>query len=293
MEFFDRTRYSVVGLGEDEFFAGYDNMVQLRPGQVASGLSIPAGALLEGYFGPLTVSLNLKSIDPQMPHLDYLQTVQIGARYDVPGLGFFRLQAIGFDPDGKIEGNYLRVNGATSQVQAAANITGFPGMEFRIGFHYFLSRSLTNWADGLNPTYNFSPDKNSYGIPFGVEVTMFNPLSFRLIGHFQFGQDQRYGENIWIAKASGQAKYVLNANLTALLNESAYNFGFDIFDRINEEFEIEYFTGNRDPAIDVGIGIQLTGIRGANIQTGVVVQYRTAENTQLGIAIPFIFDFGF
>jgi len=53
VDFFDRTRYSVVGLGEDEFFSGYDNMVQLTPGVVAGGSGLSPGALFEGYLGPL------------------------------------------------------------------------------------------------------------------------------------------------------------------------------------------------------------------------------------------------
>jgi hypothetical protein len=288
MEFFDRTRYSVVGLGDDEFFTGYSNIVQLVPGTVSSGTSIPAGFLAEGFFNNITVSLNFKSMDPQMSPLDYLQTIQIGARYDVPGLGFFRAQAIGFDPEGEIVGNYLRVNQATCQIQLAANITGFPGMEFRLGFQYFFSKANTNFVDGLRSAYNFNVDKNSFAIPFGFEVTMFNPLSFRVVGNFQYGKDTAFGQDIWHLKTSGQVKYALLPNLTALVNVSAYNIGKHVFHRDGADI-----LGNRDPAIDTGIGIQMTGIRGANIQTGIVIQYHTAENTQLGIAIPFTFDFGF
>ena len=292
MDFFDRTRYSVVGLGEDEFFAGYDNVVQANPGaSPASGTAVPAGALLEGFFGPFTVSLNLKGIDAQMNPIDYLQTVQLGVRYDAPGLGFFRAQIIGFDPEGKITGNFLKVNNATSQIQAAANITGIPGMEFRIGFHYFLSTSLTNWVDGLDADYNFDADKGAIGIPFGFELNIFNPLTFRLVGHFQLGKEKTYGQDIWTLKGSFQTKYVIGSNLTALLNISAYNFG-DYLNSSVDGGDISYFMDSRPMAIDFGLGIQ-TNLRGAHIQTGIIIQYHTEKDAQLGIAIPFIFDFGF
>lgn len=293
MEFFDRTRYSMNGIGEDEFFAGYDNMVQYIPGtNSGGGGNLRAGTLFEGYFGPLTASINLKSIDPTMKHTDYLQTIQVGARYDVPGIGFFRLQMIGFDPKGNVTGNFYMVDQATSQIQAAANITGFPGMEFRLGLHYYLSKSNTNWTDSLNADYNFSSDKNAVSIPLGLEMTMFNPISFRVVGNMQFGKDPIYGKNITMFKAAGQVKYVVDSYLTALLNVSSYNLGKGIFSSV-EGTETVYKFRPRDPVVDVGLGIQLTNIRGGNIQTGLILQFHTADDTQVGIAIPFTFDFGF
>jgi len=289
MEFFDRTRYSMVGLAEHEFFTGYSNMVQFVPGtNSGGGGNLKAGALFEGYFGPFTVGLNMKSIDPEMKHIDYLQTLQIGARYDAPGLGFFRLQMIGFDPKGEVSGNFYKVDQATSQIQAAANITGFPGMEFRVGIHYYLSQSDTNWADGLNALYNFTVDKNSVAIPLGFEVTMFNPLTFRVVGNMQFGKDRAYGKNLTMFKAAGQVKYVFSSYLAGLVNVSTYNIGKYIVFKDNAEVRT-----NRDPIIDVGAGIQLTNFKGGNIQTGLILQFHTAENTQVGVAIPFTFDFGF
>jgi len=290
MEFFDRTRYSMVGLGEHEFFTGYSNMVQLNPGTVASGASIPAGVLFEGYWGPLTFDINFKSIDPQMKHLDYLRTIQVGVRWDIPGFGFIRLQGIGFDPDGEVAGNYHKVDGATSQAQLAFNITAVPGMEFRIAGHYYLSKSHTNWVDGLNPDYNFIVDKNSFAIPFGYELTMFTPLTFRVIGNMQFGKDLAYGKTLSAFKGAAQVKYVFSSYVTGLVNVSAYNFGKEI--KFKSDLNAEVLT-NRDPAVDVGLGVQLTNIKGGNIQTGVIFQYHTAPGTQLGIAVPLTFDFGF
>jgi len=288
MDFFDRTRYSVNGLLEDEFFAGYDNMVQLSPGVVASGSGLSPGALFEGYFGPLTVDLNLKSLDPTMSHLDYLQTIQVGVKYDLPGIGFFRLQAIGFDPDGEIKGNYLKIDQATSQIQFAANISAVPGFEFRVGAHYYLSKSNTNWADALNSLYNFNVDKDSISIPLGFEVTMFNPLTFRVVGNLQFGKDLTYGKDVTMYKVMGQVKYMVNSYLTGLLNVGAYNIGKAI--RLKDGKDV---LSNRDPVMDFGLGVQLNNIRGGSIQTGVVVQYHTEPDMQVGIAIPFLFDFGF
>jgi hypothetical protein len=258
------------------------------PGRDGGFSGIYAGALFEGYFGPLTVGLNLKSIDPTMKHTDYLQTIQLGFRYDVPGLGFFRLQMIGFDPDGEITGNYYKIDNAASQLQFAANITGLPGMEFRVGFHYYLSKSLTNWVDGLDSTYNFDADKNSFAFPLGFEVTMFNPFSFRMISNIQFGKDPDWGQNIYHFKFAIQGKYVFSSYITGLLNVSAYNFGKIIIERPPLTL-----LGDKDPGVDIGLGIQLNNIRGASLQTGLVFQIRTAENTQLGVAIPFTFDFGF
>jgi len=291
MDFFDRTRYSVNGISKDEFFASYSNVVQVNPG-IGGGSSIPAGFLAEGYYNNWTFTANFKSMDPQMSPADYLQTIQIGVRYDVPELGFFRAQVIGFDPDGWVEGNYLRVNHATSQIQVAANITGYPGAEFRIGFQYFLSKSVTNWVDGLREEWNFITDKNSIAIPFGFEVTMYDPWLFRVVGNFQYGKDPEFGRDIWALKFSGQVKYILQSNISALLNMSVYNIGKRVWHQDGADI-----LGHRDPAFDTGIGIQLTGIRGANIQTGIVFQHHKPgfphESTQLGVAIPFIFDFGF
>ena len=288
VDFFDRTRYSVVGLGEDEFFTGYDNMVQLTPGVVAGGAGLSPGALFECYFGPLTLDLNFKSLDPTMSHLDYIKTMQVGIKYDLPGIGFFRLQAIGFDPDGEIKGNYLKVDQATSQIQFAANITGVPGMEFRVGAHYYLSESNTNYCDGLRDLYNFKVDKGAISVPMGFEITMFNPLTFRVVGNLQFGKDLAYGKDVTMYKVIGQVKYAFDYTVSGLLNVAAYNIGKAL--RLKDGVEM---ITDRDPVFDFGLGVQLNNIRGAAIQTGVVVQYHTAEKTQIGIAVPFIFDFGF
>jgi hypothetical protein len=288
LDFFDRTRYSVNGLAEDEFFSGYDNMVQFSTGAVAGGTGLAPGALFEGYFGPFTVDLNFKSIDPTMKIGEYLQTIQAGVRYELPGVGFFRLQMIGFDPDGEITGNYYKVNNATSQIQAAANITALPGFEFRVGLHYYLSASNTNWVDGLQSLYNFTADKGAISVPLGFEVTLLNPLSFRLLGNMQFGKDPVYGEQISAFKVGGQVKYTVSTYLTALFNVMAYNFGKGVITDANGTKYRE-----RDPRYDFALGVQLNNIRGASLQTGMVLQVPTADETQIGFAIPFCFDFAF
>jgi hypothetical protein len=289
LDFFDRVRYTDSnGLGEDEFFTGYDNMVQstlaestLIPGTPAysAGTGIPVGALFEGYFGPFTVDLNFKGIDPKMDPLDYLQTIQVGARYDLRGIGFFRFQVIGFDPDGKIMGNYNKRDGATSQIQAAANITALPGFDFRLGFHYYLSQSDTMWGS------RFTADKGAMSIPLGFEVTLFNPFSFRILGDMQFGTDPTYGKSISNFKVGGQLKYVHNVYLTSLLNVSAYNIGKHVSGIMYED---------KKPRLDAAAGIQLANfITGASLQAGVVIQFPTYEGTQMGIAIPISFEVGF
>ncbi|MDR1787719.1 MAG: hypothetical protein LBR16_04640 [Treponema sp.] len=283
LEFFDRTRYSCVGIGEDEFYSGFDNMVQYSTGSVASGTGLSPGALFEGYFGPVQVDLNFKSIDPTMKPLDYLQTLQVGVRYEIPGTGFFRAQMIGFDPSGKIQGNFYKVDNATSQIQAAANITAVPGMEFRVGFHYYLSTSMTNWVDALLSDYNFEADKGAISIPLGIDVTMFSPLSFRVVGDLQFGKDKRFGKDISMFKAGGQVKYMINSYLTGIFNVIATNMGL----AVNGAY-YEY----RKPRIDAALGVQLANFHGAALQAGVVVQIPTAKNTQVGVAIPISFDFG-
>jgi hypothetical protein len=288
LDFFDRTRFTDGnGLAEDEFFTGYDNTMQsnlaestLIPGTpaYAAGSGIPAGALFEGYFGPFTVDVNLKGIDPTMKPLDYLRTIQIGARYDAPGIGFFRAQVIGFDPDGEISGNYNKRDGATSQIQAAANITAFPGFDFRLGVHYYLSKSDTMWGS------RFTADKGAVSIPFGAEVSLFEPFSFRVVGDLQFGKNAAYGKAISAIKLGGQLKYVINTYVTALVNASAYNIGKHVNGIYYED---------KKPRYDIGAGIQLNNISGASMQAGVVVQVPTYPGTQIGIAVPVCFDFGF
>jgi hypothetical protein len=288
LDFFDRTRFTDGnGLAEDEFFTGYDNTTQsvisestLIPGTPAwtAATGIPAGALLEGYFGPFTVDLNFKGIDSSMAPLDYLQTIQVGVRYEAPGIGFFRAQMIGFDPDGKITGNYNKRDGATSQFQAAANINAIPGFEFRLGFHYYLSKSDTMWGS------RFTAGKGAIAIPFGAEVTLFTPLSFRVVGDVQFGKDAAYGKNIYTIKMGGHVKYIFNTYITGLFNVSAYNIGKHINGVVYED---------KKPRYDFGGGVQLNNIQGASIQAGVALQCPTHPDAQIGIAVPICFDFGF
>ncbi|MDR0645358.1 MAG: hypothetical protein LBG05_10735 [Treponema sp.] len=288
LDFFDRVRYTDSnGLAEDEFFAGYDNMMQSTikestfiPGtpEYSAGTSIPVGALFEGYFGTFTVDINFKGIDSTMDPLDYLQTIQVGARYDLKGIGFFRLQMIGFDPDGKITGNYNKRDGATSQIQAAANITALPGFDFRMGFHYYLSQCDTMWGS------RFTSDKGAVSIPMGVEVSLFNPFSFRILGDIQLGTDRTYGKAISNYKIGGQLKYVHNVYLTSLLNVSAYNIG---------KYVNGIYYEDKKPRVDIAAGVQVTNfLTNASIQTGVVVQIPTYEGTQIGIAIPITFEMG-
>jgi hypothetical protein len=288
LDFFDRVRYTDSnGLAEDEFFTGYDNMVQstitestLIPGTPAysAGTGIPVGALFEGYFGPLTIDINFKGIDPTMDPFDYLQTIQVGARYDLNGIGFFRLQMIGFDPDGKITGNYNIRDGATSQIQAAANITALPGFDFRLGVHYYLSQSDTMWGS------RFTSDKGAVSIPLGFEVTLFNPFSFRIMGNMQFGTDRTYDKAISNYKIGAQLKYVHNVYLTSLLNVSAYNIGKHVNGVWYED---------KKPRIDIAAGVQIANfLSNASIQTGVVIQIPSYEGTQTGFAIPLTFEVG-
>jgi hypothetical protein len=234
-------------------------MVQYSTGQVAGGSGLSPGALFEAYAGPFTFDLNFKSIDPTMAPVDYLKTVQLGVKYELPGIGFFRAQMIGFDPNGEIEGNFYKLDNATSQAQAAANITALPGLEFRLGFHYYLSKSTTNWVDSLNSDYNFEADKGAVSIPLGIEVTLFNPFSFRLIGDIQLGRDLEYGKKMTMFKAGGQLKFVVNPYITALLNVMGTNLGKTVF---QDPVDGDYYAW-RKPRVDIGAGVQLANLRGA------------------------------
>jgi hypothetical protein len=161
-------------------------------------------------------------------------------------------------------------------------------MEFRLGFHYYLSKSKTNWVDALLPDYNFEADKGAISIPLGVEVTLFNPFSFRLLGDIQLGNDLKHGKNMTMFKAGGQIKFVVNSYVTTLLNVIGTNMGKTVF---QDPIDGDYYAW-RKPRVDVGFGVQLANLRGAALQAGVFLQIPTVDDTQIGVAIPLTFDFG-
>lgn len=286
LPFFDFIRYTN-SIGTD-VFSGYWNYYSA---------SIPLGFLMEMYFGNFTVNLNFKSIDPTMPIGDYLRTVQTGLRWDVPGLGIFRMQMIGydfnnkipvkgnFDPngDGLAKGiNYMQPDKAGSQFQLAANITMFSGIKFALGIHYYLSKSEIEYdSEDTVSGFSFIADRGAICFPAYIQLNLFDPWTFYVKTRIITGRDRVFGQNLIFALAGAEANYKINDMLTARAAVSTVNFGTEIYGAELRQ---------RKPALDMGIGLHII-YRYCQLQAGLVLRYDSREGTQLGWAIPVTFDF--
>ena len=283
-----------LGMAANEFYAGFDNYYN------EYHQAIPIGALFEFPLRsldiPLTVNLNFKGIDPSMRAVDYFKTIQIGVNYEINNFGLLRAQMIGFDPDGIIDSdnrgttyNYNRVDFATSQFQAAVNITALPWLDVRLAFHWHISKSGTQWGTDLKWAKNAVTVPLAFSMDFGKLAGI--PLSVKAMGTMQFGkpdeQDWRGNDIdrlITNFKIGGEVKYNIQPNKFDILADiAAYNIGRQI---------VLYDYLWVKPLYDIAAGVQYT-LRDIRMQAGFIVSIDTAENGTTGFSIPFTVEFGF